>query len=308
MSEVITVGIQAEAPRSYHEMAAELFFPDTAIELVRIGTFPALYDAVESKNGQKARFPTGLDYIVAAEQSTAMKRWVHRSTDQLFRPDRNLYVHRRAWLRVPLGLVAASSTLTLERLQNPEEGKKVYVHTQEEALEQCEDALTKLLPNAKKIYENDSAGAVQEIVSGSLNGGYHIAIAGPAAAEANGGFYMGRQLNHQDAATSFMLISRQPAHNPNATKSLIIVTEKEDYPGSLAAIQSAFTGSAEEEDKINLSSINSQPTKTIGRYRFILEAERGMQELSMREAVSTIEAQGHEVRVIGSYDVIELSA
>ncbi len=308
MSELITVGIQAEAPSSYHEMAVELLFPNTAIELVRIGTFPALYDAIESKNGQADRFPTGLDYIVAAEQSTAMKRWVHRSTDQLFRPDRNLYVHRRAWLRVPLGLVAASSTLTLEMLQNPDYGKKVYVHTQEEALEQCEDALTKLLPNAKKIYENDSAGAVQEIASGSLNGGYHIAIAGPAAAKANGGFYMGRQLNHQNAATSFVLISRQPAHNPKATKSLIIVTEKEDYPGSLAAIQSAFTGSAEEEDRINLSSINSQPTETIGRYRFILEAEKGMQKSSMQAAVASIRAQGHDVRVVGSYDEIGLAA
>lgn len=320
MSETLRVGIQAQAARSYHEdaagillnpnddsdLASALLGDATGVELVMIPKFPALYDAAEGKNGQAARFPDGLDYIVAAEQSTAMRRWVHRSTDQLFRPDRSLYVHRRAWLRVPLGIVVSRQTIDISALQNPPAGKKVYIHVQEEALEQCETQLDKLLPNAKIMLEDDGAGAVTEIVTNTELDPYHIAIAGPAAAEANGGIYTGMQLNAADAATSFLLMSRTPKINPLAHKSLIVVTEKEDFPGSLASIQDSFSGPNKQELKVNLTLINSRPTETIGRYDFILEASVSIENTSMREALQMIGDAGHDIKIIGSFDEIGL--
>ncbi len=302
MPETLRVGVQAEAPGSYHELAARLFFPDVPLELIYLPTFKSLYDAHEGRNGQTQNYPDGLDYIVAAEQSTAMKRWVTRSTDQLFRPDREIQAHRRAWVPVPLGLVASRPHVSLDTVRRAQKPKwsirerRVHVHVQEEALEQCEVLLENVLPGAEIVHANDGAGAVNTIRK--KHSGIHLAIAGPEAAQANGGYYMGEQLNAADAATSFLLISRGGALNQRATKSLIVVNPHENQAGSLGRIYNEFA-----DRGIDLSHINSEPT-TVGRFRFILEANAGAHTSEMQDALRAIQENGDNTKIVGSVDEI----
>src|SRR5699024_12852711 len=77
----------------------------------------------------------------------------------------------------------------------------------------------------------------------------------------------------------------------------MIVTLPANTPGSLHQVLSAFMWR-----KINLSKIESRPTKTgLGNYFFIIDAEMLMDDVLIPGVKAELEALGCNVSIIGSY-------
>src|SRR5699024_12819577 len=80
-------------------------------------------------------------------------------------------------------------------------------------------------------------------------------------------------------------------------KTTILVTLPSDFPGALHQVLAAFAWR-----KINLSRIESRPTKTgLGNYHFIIDIEQQMDEILLPAAFAEMEALGCQLRNLGSY-------
>ncbi|WP_163971830.1 prephenate dehydratase [Oceanobacillus halotolerans] len=101
--------------------------------------------------------------------------------------------------------------------------------------------------------------------------------------------------------TRFFVISRENTQQ-HKSKTMLVITPCEDYPGMLASILNVFTALT-----INLTWIESRPTKKkLGNYHFFIEAEAGLDEAEIKKAITIFEAFGHDVRVLGTYDRTKL--
>jgi prephenate dehydratase len=248
--------------------------------------FPSLYGGLH--DGE-------VDWAVAAYSTVNGK--AQRSVDELTNPGSQSWASKRGLLPVRLNLVAGSENISIEEVRKAVAGNEVRVYAQLEAYMQCVEKLKIILPGALHVIVDDTAGGVQRVVE-SANP-LHLALASPHAATANGGTVISEQLNSLQAVTSFMLLSRDPIQNPVATSSLIVVEEKDDKPGVLVPILSAFA-----DREINLAHLDAD--KELGR--FVIEAEAGLQEEGMQDAIRTIQPHAGEIRFVGSFHDIDLAA
>lgn len=103
--------------------------------------------------------------------------------------------------------------------------------------------------------------------------------------------------------TRFVVISKEPVQQrEDRTKTMMLISPTEDYSGVLSSILNVFTALS-----INLSWIESRPTKKqLGTYHFFIETQNGLHEEKMIKAIAILEAYGHDVRVLGSYNTTKL--
>jgi prephenate dehydratase len=103
--------------------------------------------------------------------------------------------------------------------------------------------------------------------------------------------------------TRFVVISKEPVkQREDRTKTMMLISPTEDYSGVLSSILNVFTALS-----INLSWIESRPTKKqLGTYHFFIETKNGLHEEKMTKAIAILEAYGHDVRVLGSYNTTKL--
>jgi prephenate dehydratase len=103
--------------------------------------------------------------------------------------------------------------------------------------------------------------------------------------------------------TRFVVISKEPVkQREDRTKTMMLISPTEDYSGVLSSILNVFTALS-----INLSWIESRPTKKqLGTYHFFIETQNGLHEDKMTKAIAILEAYGHDVRVLGSYNTTKL--
>lgn len=107
--------------------------------------------------------------------------------------------------------------------------------------------------------------------------------------------------DNPDNQTRFIIVSKGLSTEKDRAKTMFVITPGQDQPGILSTILNVFTALS-----INLSWIESRPTaKKLGVYRFFLEANNHCSELLAQKAVTILETLGHEVRVIGRYNVVE---
>src|SRR5699024_7908365 len=101
----------------------------------------------------------------------------------------------------------------------------------------------------------------------------------------------------------FVILSRNPSKlkldhsDVLKNKTTMIVTLPANTPGSLHQVLSAFMWR-----KINLSKIESRPTKTgLGAYFSNMDAEMLMYDVLSPGVKAALEALGRNVSIIGSY-------
>jgi prephenate dehydratase len=108
--------------------------------------------------------------------------------------------------------------------------------------------------------------------------------------------------DHENNYTRFVLIGHEPIQlkdRPSTSKTTILVTLPEDYPGALHQMLSAFAWR-----RINLSKIESRPTKKkLGTYYFIIDIQASLESVLLPAALQEIEAIGCQVRILGSYPI-----
>ncbi len=200
--------------------------------------------------------------------------------------DHELLIQREVVLDIELNLMAAPGT-TLADID------EVYSHPVANA--QCREFLHKELPDAPvKAANSTSEAAVMAADQPRL-----AAIAPALAAEKHGLELLATDIaDHPGNQTRFVLVS--PSGVPAATghdKTTVVLTQREDKPGSLVAILEEFAARS-----INLSRLSSRPVKTaLGSYCFIIDLDGHIADELIADCLRSVRAKHADVKFLGSY-------
>ncbi|WP_040950080.1 prephenate dehydratase [Gorillibacterium massiliense] len=164
---------------------------------------------------------------------------------------------------------------------------------------QCRKFLRSELPNVEIDVVNSTAEGVR---LAAASGDPSIASIGTRlAAERYGLDLLAENItDHDNNYTRFVLVGREQPALPggvSSSKTTLIVTLPEDFPGALHQVLSTFAWR-----RINMTKIESRPTKLkLGTYYFYIDVEMAMDSVLMTAAIAEVEALGCQVRVLGSY-------
>lgn len=260
---------------SYHDQAAHQFV-DGDFELVPQETFRKTFQALQDDDADMA--------IVAIENSLFGS--INSVYDMLL--EYGFWVSGEVYLRIEhclIGLPGAGTESIRE------------VHTQLEAMAQCENFLDDKLPRAKRMEHHDTAASVQDVKK--WNDPTKAAIASEAAAEIHGLKILekGIQDNKQNY-TRFVVLSKQQPINAKTNKTSIVLTTKSDTKAG--ALHKALGAFAEQD--INLLMLQSRPI--VGKawhYLFYIDIESGHETPGAKQAITALHDLGFDVKILGSY-------
>ncbi|AIQ65137.1 prephenate dehydratase [Paenibacillus stellifer] len=106
--------------------------------------------------------------------------------------------------------------------------------------------------------------------------------------------------DHGNNFTRFVLVGPEKLQIPRistGSKTSVLVTLPEDFPGALHQVLSAFAWR-----RLNLSRIESLPTKKkLGAYYFYIDVLEPLDSVLLPAAIEEIKALGCMVRILGSY-------
>lgn len=103
--------------------------------------------------------------------------------------------------------------------------------------------------------------------------------------------------DHSANHTRFVVVSKGITNESEQTKTMMLITPNDEFPGVLSSILNVFSALA-----INLSWIESRPTgKKLGTYRFLIESEAAQSDHRMSKVIKILETLGHDVHLVGSY-------
>lgn len=187
------------------------------------------------------------------------------------------------------------------RMSSWDKVETVYSHPQ--AIAQCHDFLRKFLPKAEISYINSTAAAAKYIQENESENA--AAIANDIAADAYGLEIAQKKINDYDNnRTRFLLLTNHDAPFENDSisesteyKTSLMISLSSDFSGALHQVLSAFSWR-----KINLSKIESRPTKTgLGNYFFIIDVAMKQDDILIPGACDELRALGCGVQILGSY-------
>ncbi|UJW59697.1 prephenate dehydratase [Bacillus sp. A116_S68] len=182
----------------------------------------------------------------------------------------------------------------------------VYSHPQ--AIAQCHQFIRKFLPHAEIAYENSTAAAAQYIHEHPEENA--AAIANIVAASSYGLSIAQKKINDYDNnRTRFILLKNNNSLYANKLissntqyKTTLMISLASDFSGALHQVLAAFAWR-----KINLSKIESRPTKTgLGNYYFIIDVAMQQDQILIPGVCEELRALGCEVEVLGSYPCFTL--
>lgn len=174
--------------------------------------------------------------------------------------------------------------------------KIVYSHPQ--ALGQCQQWLSKNLPQVQLIPTNSTTEALKLLEENPDA----AAISSQRAAEIYKVPMLALAINDRpDNCTRFLVIG-DGTNNSGSYLSLAFSLEK-NVSGALVKPLQIFA-----ERNINLSKIESRPTKrSLGEYIFFIELQGCLQETKIQEALQELERYTEELTIFGNYDLIAAS-
>lgn len=166
------------------------------------------------------------------------------------------------------------------------------------AIAQCQQFVKQRMPGVQFVHVASTAEGVRLVKE---RGDASYAAIGTVLAASMYGLDVlaGNITDHHNNFTRFIAVGRETPELPpsDLSKTTILVTLPEDYPGALHQVLSAFAWR-----RINLSKIESRPTKKqLGSYYFYIDIEGSLQSVLLPAAISEIEAIGCQVRILGSY-------
>ncbi len=200
--------------------------------------------------------------------------------------DTNLLIQREVLLDITMNLMALPGT-KLEDI--------VSIASHPVANAQCRGFLTTKLPDVDVRPANSTAEAARDAASRP-----GVAALGPAIA----GETYGLEIVAADVAdicdnqTRFILVA--PTGVPKQTghdKTTIVVTARDDRPGSLVAILHEFSAR-----NINLSKLTSRPARTrLGNYCFIIDLYGHIADDIVANCLRNVHAKHADIKFLGSY-------
>ncbi|MFD1955387.1 prephenate dehydratase [Paenibacillus thailandensis] len=257
-----------EAEWKHHRLIADVFMSTVNGETD--------YSVIPIENTIEGSVSLHMDWLVHEVDLPIQAEWVYPSIQ-------NLIGRREAFQN-------EDGTIELSRI------RKVISHPV--AIAQCLQFLRSELPQAETEHVGSTSEGVK-LVGDHPEAGW--AAIGTATAAWNNGLDILKEsiTDHDNNYTRFLLVGPEPytARSSVHTKTSILITPPEDYPGALHQVLSAFAWR-----RINLSRIESRPTKKkLGTYYFYIDIEMGLDTVLLPSAIAEIEAIGCQVRVLGSY-------
>lgn len=200
-------------------------------------------------------------------------------------------------LKIQQGLDLPISHRLLTRGKSLQGIKTVYSHPQ--ALAQCQKWLEKNLPHARLIATNSTSEAIQHINQDPTGG----AISSPRASQLYDVPVLATQINdYPDNCTRFWVVSLEKS-GYGSYISLAFSFAK-NVPGILVKPLQIFA-----ERKINLSKIESRPTKRVlGEYLFFMDLEGDMRETTIKTGLQELSKLTKELKIFGNYDVLKIKS
>jgi prephenate dehydratase len=200
--------------------------------------------------------------------------------------DHELLIQREVLLDVHLNLMAQPG-VTREQIR--------AVRSHPVANAQCRAFLNKELPDAVVEPANSTSDAAATAADDPT-----VAAIGPALAAQHHGLDLLAEdiADHSGNKTRFVMVAPQgiPARTGH-DKTTVVLTQREDKPGSLVAILQEFAARS-----INLSSLTSRPVKTsFGNYCFIVDMNGHIGDELIADGLRSIRAKHAEVKFLGSY-------
>jgi prephenate dehydratase len=266
------VAYQGE-PGAYSQAAAERFFGEGA-ETVACASFDEVFGQVQRGDCERG--------IVPIENSLAGS--IHRNYDLLLRHE--LHIVGEVILRVAHTLVANPGVALADV-------RTVYSHPQ--ALDQCEQTLTDLLPGVARVPTYDTAGSAKMLrQSGDRQA---AAIASRRAAEIHGMAILRADMEDDPQNyTRFLVLSSTPMKPTGPSKTSIVFASR-NIPGSLFKSLSVFA-----LRDIDLTKIESRPLQgKPWEYFFYVDFAGSMDEERCANAIHHLKEIATFLRVLGSY-------
>lgn len=236
----------------------------------------AEYGVVPIENTIEGSVKHHIDLMVEYTDLPVQAEWVYPSVQNL------------------IGYLPGGNALDVE---SPYGGVRKII-SKDVAIAQCHEFLRSRLPEAEYEYVSSTAEGVRLV---KQSGDPSMAAIGTRiSAELYGLDLLAEHItDHDNNYTRFIVIGKQkPELKPSKqSKTTILVTLPEDYPGALHQVLSAFAWR-----RINLSKIESRPTKKkLGNYYFYIDIEMSLDTVLLPAALQEIEAIGCQVRLMGSY-------
>ena len=176
-------------------------------------------------------------------------------------------------------------------------GNITEVHTQLEAMAQCENYLDKNLPNVDRHEHHDTAASVADIKKWGDQ--TKAAIASEQAAKLHGMKVLQKGIeDNKQNYTRFVILQKKQEEPAETNKtSLVLTTTADTKPGALHEALGAFA-----KREINLSMLQSRPL--VGKawhYLFYVDVEAGLHNKSLIDAIADLQKAGFEVTKLGTY-------
>lgn len=169
--------------------------------------------------------------------------------------------------------------------------KRIYSHPQ--ATAQCRRWLEKNMPGIE-IIEATSTAKAAELASKEPGA---AAIAGDLAAQYYDLEFVERHIeDFKDNYTRFLVISKTMVPRTGKDKTSLMLSLK-DRPGALHDLLSPF-----KEQKINLTKIESRPSKTKAwQYIFFIDLEGHVEDAKVKKALEKVKEICIDFKILGSY-------
>ncbi|WCK53626.1 prephenate dehydratase [Aneurinibacillus sp. Ricciae_BoGa-3] len=263
------------------EEAARVIFNGETDRLYPYRTIPDCLEAVADNQADFAVVP--LENSIEGSVNVTVDWLIHKVDLPI-----------RAEISMPIGqhLMAGKRKTPV----NYKEIEKVLSHPQ--AIAQSHDYLRKYLPQAEIEYTTSTAEAAR-IISKNPEMPW-LAVAPRLALDVYPLTMVQEHIeDNQNNFTRFIIVGESGLALPSsgASKTKILVALPADFPGALYQVLAAFAWR-----KINLSRIESRPTKTgLGNYHFIIDIEQEADDVLLPGAFAEIEALGCQVRLLGTY-------
>lgn len=184
-----------------------------------------------------------------------------------------------------------------------EEITTVASHPQ--ALAQCQEFISRELPNARRLAQVSTAEAVRDAIE--QNAG-RAAIGSHIAAEIYGGTVLAEKI--EDSAgnkTRFVWLARgedspwTPPADTVVRTSLVFSGFNDTSPGGLVGILNEFA-----ERDVNMSKIESRPQRTsLGHYLFFVDLDGAEDAPAIAGAINGVAQKVDKLRVLGCYHAYE---
>ena len=266
-----TIAIQGQAA-SFHDIAAHHFF-GTNITVEPCDTFAGTFEALKTCN-----------YAIVAIENSLFGS-INKVYDLLLSDQ--CWIIGEVYLRIEQCLIGIPGA-KLEAISE--------VHSQLEALAQCEEFLDSKLPNARRIERHDTAASVESIKQQADS--TKAAIASRAAAELHGMEILAAEIEtNKQNYTRFVVLQKQPLQLAEANKtSLVLRTDADTKSGALHHALGVFA-----KRGINITMLHSRPI--IGKawhYMFYIDLDTPYDD-TFKEVERELINQGCTVSVLGSY-------